>query len=296
MNKRNLAFIAALIATSIFGFHHTIAKELMPDFISPSALLYVRVLGAAILFWTISLFFPNEYIEKKDRIRLVLCALFGMSINMIASLKGLSLSTPINSAIISTTSPIIIFIISIILIKEKITKQKYIGVIIGFLGTLFLILFNNKIIVNAPNIKLGNIFLFTNSISYGLYFVMVKPLTEKYSMITLMKWLFLISIIINIPISYTEFINIQWQNFVPSALINLLYVVICTTFLVYLLNLYALKNLKATTVGMFIYFQPIIAIIYAIYVDSDKLSMLDVISTLMVFLGVYLVSKKTLKK
>ncbi len=296
MGKRNLAFIAALIATSIFGFHHTIAKELMPDFISPSALLYVRVLGATILFWTISLFFPNEYIEKKDRIRLVLCALFGMSINMIASLKGLSLSTPINSAIISTTSPIIIFIISIILIKEKITKQKYIGVIIGFLGTLFLILFNNKIIVNAPNIKLGNIFLFTNSISYGLYFVMVKPLTEKYSMITLMKWLFLISIIINIPISYTEFINIQWQNFVPSALINLLYVVICTTFLVYLLNLYALKNLKATTVGMFIYFQPIIAIIYAIYVGSDKLSMLDVISTLMVFLGVYLVSKKTLKK
>ena len=296
MNRRNLAFIAALIATSIFGFHHTIAKELMPDFISPSALLYVRVLGAAILFWAISLFFPNEYIEKKDRIRLVLCALFGMSINMIASLKGLSLSTPINSAIISTTSPIIIFIISIILIKEKITKQKYIGVIIGFLGTLFLILFNNKIIVNAPNIKLGNIFLFTNSISYGLYFVMVKPLTEKYSMITLMKWLFLISIIINIPISYTEFINIQWQNFVPSALINLLYVVICTTFLVYLLNLYALKNLKATTVGMFIYFQPIIAIIYAIYVGSDKLSMLDVISTLMVFLGVYLVSKKTLKK
>ncbi len=296
MNKRNLAFIAALIATSIFGFHHTIAKELMPDFISPGALLYVRVLGAAILFWAISLFFPNEYIEKKDRIRLVLCALFGMSINMIASLKGLSLSTPINSAIISTTSPIIIFIISIILIKEKITKQKYIGVIIGFLGTLFLILFNNKIIVNAPNIKLGNIFLFTNSISYGLYFVMVKPLTEKYSMITLMKWLFLISIIINIPISYTEFINIQWQNFVPSALINLLYVVICTTFLVYLLNLYALKNLKATTVGMFIYFQPIIAIIYAIYVGSDKLSMLDVISTLMVLLGVYLVSKKTLKK
>ncbi|MEO2143259.1 MAG: DMT family transporter [Flavobacteriaceae bacterium] len=296
MNKRNLAFIAALIATSIFGFNHTIAKELMPYFISPSALLYVRVLGATILFWTISLFFPNEYIKKKDRIRLVLCALFGMSINMIASLKGLSLTTPINSAIISTTSPIIIFIISIILIKEKITKQKYIGVIIGFLGTLFLILFNNKIIVNAPNIKLGNIFIFANSISYGLYYVLVKPLTEKYSMITLMKWLFLISIIINAPISFTEFINIQWQNFVPSALINLLYVVICTTFLVYLLNLYALKNLKATTVGMFIYFQPVIAIIYAIYVGSDKLSILDVVSVLMVLLGVYLVSKKTLKK
>ena len=296
MNKRNLALFSALIATSIFGFNHTIAKELMPDFISPSALLYVRVLGATILFWFIGLFFPNEYIKKKDRIRLVLCALFGMSINMIASLKGLSLTTPINSAIISTTAPITIFIISVILIKEKITKQKYIGVTIGFLGALLLILFNNKIIVNAPNIKLGNIFIFANSISYGLYYVLVKPLAEKYSMITLMKWLFLVSIIINAPISFTEFINIQWQNFVPSALINLLFVVICTTFLVYLLNLYALKNLKATTVGMFIYFQPIIAIIYAMYVGADKLSVLDVFSVLLVLLGVYLVSKKPLKK
>ena len=296
MNKRNLALFAALIATSIFGFNHTIAKELMPDFISPSALLYVRVLGATILFWFIGLFFPNEYIKKKDRIRLVLCALFGMSINMIASLKGLSLSTPINSAIIVTTSPIIIFIISIVLIREKIPTQKYVGVTIGFLGTLLLILFNNKIVVNAPNIKLGNIILFANSVSYGLYYVMVKPLTEKYSMITLLKWLFLISIIINAPISFTEFTNIQWREFVPSAFINLSYVVICTTFLVYLLNIYALKNLKATTVGMFIYFQPIIAIIYAIYAGSDRLSILNIISVLMVFLGVYLVSKKSLKQ
>ena len=106
---------------------------------------------------------------------------------------------------------------------------------------------------------------------------MVKPLTEKYSMITLLKWLFLISIIINAPISFTEFTNIQWREFVPSAFINLSYVVICTTFLVYLLNIYALKNLKATTVGMFIYFQPIIAIIYAIYAGSGRLSILNII-------------------
>lgn len=296
MNNRYLGLIAALIATSIFGFNHTIAKELMPEFISPTALLYARVLGAAILFWIISLFFPNEVIKKEDRVRLVLCAIFGMSINMIASLLGLSLSTPINSAIITTTSPIIIFIISIILIKEKISNQKYFGVLIGFIGTLSLILFNNKVAHNAPNIKLGNIILFANSISYGLYFVLVKPLTEKYSMITLMKWLFLVSIIINAPISLTEFSNVQWDKFIPSAIFNLTYVIICTTFLVYLLNLFALKNLKATTVGIFMYFQPIIAIIYAVYKGSDSLSLLDIISVILVFIGVYLVSKKPIKQ
>ena len=296
MNNRYLGLIAAFIATSIFGFNHTIAKELMPDFISPTALLYARVLGAAILFWIISLFFANEVIKKEDRIRLVLCAMFGMSINMITSLLGLSLSTPINSAIITTTSPIIIFVISIILIKEKISNQKYFGVLIGFIGTLSLILFNNKVAHNAPNIKLGNIVLFANSISYGLYFVLVKPLTKKYSMVTLMKWLFLVSVIINAPISLTEFSNVQWDKFIPSAIFNLTYVIICTTFLVYLLNLFALKNLKATTVGIFMYFQPIIAIIYAVYKGSDSLSLLDIISVILVFIGVYLVSKKAIKQ
>ncbi len=296
MNNRYLGLIAALIATSIFGFNHTIAKELMPVFISASALLYARVLGAAILFWIIGIFSTTEYIEKKDRMRLILCALFGMSINMITSLKGLELSTPINSSIISTTAPIIIFIISIILIKERISKNKYLGVVIGFIGTLLLILFNNKVVINAPNIKLGNLFLFANSISYSLYYVLVKPLTNKYSMITLMKWFFLIAIIVNAPIGLIEFLNIKWENFVPSAFANLSYVIICTTFLVYLLNLFALSNLKATTVGMFIYFQPIIAIIYAIYMGADKLEPLDIISITMIFLGVYLVSKSPLKK
>ena len=296
MNNRLLGLIAALIATSIFGFNHTIAKALMPTFISPSALLYARVLGAFILFWIIGLFFKHEFIEKKDRIRLILCSIFGMSLNMITSLKGLELSTPINSSIISTTSPIIIFIISIILIKEKISKQKYIGVTIGFIGTILLILFNNKVVVNAPNIKLGNVILFANSISYGLYYVLVKPLAGKYSMITLMKWLFLISIIINAPIGLVEFANIKWGGFDTSAIVNLSYVIICTTFLVYLLNLFALRNLKATTVGMFIYFQPIIAILYAIYMGADRLSLLDITSVTMVFIGVYLVSKNPVKQ
>ena len=159
-----------------------------------------------------------------------------------------------------------------------------------------LILFNNKVVVNAPNIKLGNVILFANSISYGLYYVLVKPLAGKYSMITLMKWLFLISIIINAPIGLVEFANIKWEGFKTSAIVNLSYVIICTTFLVYLLNLFALRNLKATTVGMFIYFQPIIAILYAIYMGADRLSLLDITSVTMVFIGVYLVSKNPVKQ
>tara|TARA_X000000368_G_scaffold143613_1_gene113191 strand:+ start:482 stop:1375 length:894 start_codon:yes stop_codon:yes gene_type:complete len=295
MNKRILALIAAIVATSIFGFNHTIAKELMPDVLSPNALLYSRVLGAAICFWFISLFTKREKVELKDFKLIIICAIFGMGLNMITALNGLYNSTPINSSIITTLAPIFIFLISVILLKEKISKRKYAGVFIGFIGTLTLILLNEKSLENAPNINLGNFYLFINSISYALYFVLVKPLTEKYNMITIMKWLFLFSIFINMPFGLVEFMQVEWVEINNTSFIKIFYVVFCTTFLVYLLNLYALKNLKASTVGMFIYLQPVIGILFAIYRGADKLTIPDISSVLLVFTGVYLVSKKTTK-
>ena len=295
MDKRILALIAAIVATSIFGFNHTIAKELMPNVLSPNALLYSRVLGAAICFWFVSLFTKREKVEIKDFKLIIICAIFGMGINMITALNGLYNSTPINSSIITTLAPIFIFLISVILLKEKISKRKYAGVFIGFIGTLTLILLNEKSLENAPNINLGNFYLFINSISYALYFVLVKPLTEKYNMITIMKWLFLFSIFINMPFGLVEFMQVEWVEINNTSFIKIFYVVFCTTFLVYLLNLYALKNLKATTVGMFIYLQPVIGILFAIYRGADKLTVPDISSVLLVFTGVYLVSKKTTK-
>ena len=295
MDKRILALIAAIVATSIFGFNHTIAKELMPNVLSPNALLYSRVLGAAICFWVVSLFTKRQKVELKDFKLIIICAIFGMGLNMITALNGLYNSTPINSSIITTLAPIFIFLISVILLKEKISKRKYTGVFIGFIGTLTLILLNEKSLENAPNINLGNFYLFINSISYALYFVLVKPLTEKYNMITIMKWLFLFSIFINMPFGLVEFMQVEWVEINNTSFIKIFYVVFCTTFLVYLLNLYALKNLKATTVGMFIYLQPVIGILFAIYRGADKLTIPDISSVLLVFAGVYLVSKKTTK-
>ena len=295
MDKRILALISAIVATSIFGFNHTIAKELMPNVLSPNALLYSRVLGAAICFWFVSLFTKRKKVELKDFKLIIICAIFGMGLNMITALNGLYNSTPINSSIITTLAPIFIFLISVILLKEKISKRKYAGVFIGFIGTLTLILLNEKSLENAPNINLGNFYLFINSISYALYFVLVKPLTEKYNMITIMKWLFLFSIFINMPFGLVEFMQVEWVEINNTSFIKIFYVVFCTTFLVYLLNLYALKNLKATTVGMFIYLQPVIGILFAIYRGADKLTIPDISSVLLVFAGVYLVSKKTTK-
>ncbi|MCX2680577.1 DMT family transporter [Galbibacter sp. EGI 63066] len=292
MDKRALAFLAAFGASLIYGINHTVAKDLMPTYIEPFGLILLRVLGAALLFWVISIWGPKEKIERKDWGRMLICAFFGMVINMLMFFKGLSLSTPINSAVIVTISPIIVFVLSAILIKEKITFVRSFGILLGFAGALGLVLFSNgEAQNNAPNIALGNILFIVNATSYGVYLVLVKPLTKKYHAITLMKWLFLTGIIINLPVTISEFTAVEWASLPFDAIWRMAFVVIGTTFLTYLFNIYALKQLKASTIGAFIYLQPLIGILYAIIVGADQLNILKIMAAILVFTGVYLVTK-----
>jgi drug/metabolite transporter (DMT)-like permease len=293
LNNRTLGFLAAFGATVIYGLNHTIAKNVMPTYISPFGFILLRVLGASLLFWLLSCFIKSEKIDKKDWPRLILCSFLGMVINMLAFFKGLELSTPVNSSVIITISPIIVFIFSAILLKEKILFLRTIGIISGFIGALILVLYNNKTGINAPNIPLGNILFIVNSFAYGLYLVLVKPLIEKYNIITLLKWLFLISIFLNLPITYNEFMDVEWYQLpLSEAIIPMIFVVVGTTFCTYLFNAYALRTLSPSTVSSFIYLQPIVGIVYAISTKSDSLSFISIVAMLLIFLGIFLVTKK----
>ena len=296
MSKRNLALIAAFLATSIYGINHTVAKEIMPIYIGSSGFIMLRLLGATSIFWIISLFTPKEKIQKKDFFRIIFASILGMCINMLAFFRGLELSTPINSGVIITLSPVLVLILSYFFLKEKITIKKILGILIGFSGAVFLILNTSKTGINAPNIPLGNSFFLLNASAYAGYLIIVKPLTQKYSLFTLMKWLFLIGLILSAPLTYDQFIKVNWSELPWFAIWRMGYVVIGTTFLTYLFNIYALKTLSPTTVGSFIYLQPIITIIFALITSNDTLDSTKLLSCLLVFIGVYLVSVKNKNK
>ena len=293
MKNTTLGFLAALGATVIYGLNHTIAKNVMPVYISPFGFILLRVLGAAILFWIASIFVKYERIERKDWPRLIACSFLGMVINMLAFFKGLELSTPVNSSVIITISPIIVFIFSAILLKEKIQLIRSAGILFGFVGALILVLYTSKTGLNAPNIPLGNILFIVNSFSYGLYLVLVKPLIEKYNVINLLKWLFLLAIFMNFPVTIDEFLSVDWRNLpIIEAILPMVFVVVGTTFCTYLFNAYALRTLSPSTVSSFIYLQPIVGIIYAVSTKSDSLSLVSVIGMILIFIGIYLVTKK----
>ncbi len=293
MNQRALALLAATVAGGIYGVNHTIAKGLMPEVIQPFGFIFLRISGATLLFWLVSLFFPSEKIERSDWMRIIACAFFGMTLNMLMFFKGLSYSTPINSSVVITIVPVLLLIMSAVFLKEKITWKKSFGIFLGLIGTLLLIFFGLKTQVNAPNIPLGNILFVINAISYSTYLIIVKPLVSKYSSITLMKWFFLFAFIINIPICINEFVSVEWAQLQSDSILKLSFVVIGTTFFTYLFNIYALKQLKPSTIGAFIYLQPILATSYAVLVGADKLTTLRIFAAALIFLGVYLSTRKS---
>ncbi|NJY61308.1 DMT family transporter [Salinimicrobium sp. CDJ15-81-2] len=292
MNKRLLAILAAIGAGTIYGINHTVAKGLMPVYIQPFGFILLRVTGAAILFWLISFWGPKEKIATSDWPRLFGCAVLGMCINMLLFFKGLSWTTPINSSVITTITPVLVLILAAILIKERVTWKKAAGVVIGLSGALGLVFFSAGGVTNAPNIPMGNLLVLGNAISYGLYLILVKPLTSKYHSFTIMKWLFLMAVVINFPITIKEFLEVQWATLPQDAIWGMAFVIFGTTFLTYLLNVFALKELSAATISAFVYLQPLIAIAYAVSTGADSLSLLKIVAAFLVFTGVYLVTRK----
>tara|TARA_B100001175_G_scaffold316948_1_gene332232 strand:+ start:2313 stop:3197 length:885 start_codon:yes stop_codon:yes gene_type:complete len=293
MKIRGWALLAATGATTIYGLNHTIAKLVMPEYVGAFGFIFLRTAGAALLFWLLSLFFPKEKIERVDYLRFFLASLMGMCINMLSFFKGLELSTPVNSGIFATTNPIIILLLSYMFLGEKIGVRKFLGITMGFAGALVLVLFGSQNTSNAPNVLTGNILFMINSIFFSGFIIVVKPLAEKYNTVSIMKWLFLIGFILTLPVTLEEYTKVDWQTMPFEILWRVFFVILGTTFFTYLLNIFALRNLQASTVGAFAYAQPIIAISYAVYTGNDTLNVVKAIACLIIMLGVYLVSVKT---
>ena len=292
MNQRTLALIAVSIATLIYGVNYTIAKDVMPTYVKPFGFILIRVIGATAVFWILGLFIKQQKIEKADYKKILLASFFGITLNMLAFFKGLSLTTPISASVMMVTSPIMVLIFSSILIRKAIGKQRILGVFIGLIGTLLLITYGSSSDGTSTNNNFGNFLVFLNAASYGLYLVLAKNIITKYHPIVFVKWLYLFGLIFVIPFGYSELTEVVWQEIPTNIYWSIGFVVIFTSCITYLFNLYGLSKLKPTTVSVFIYLQPVIATIYALIVGSDSLNLIKIGATLLIFSGVYLVTKQ----
>ncbi|MCX6274954.1 MAG: DMT family transporter [Bacteroidetes bacterium] len=293
MKSSSRAHLFLLICQIIYAITFVVAKVLMRDHIGPFALVMLRGLGATPLFWLADAFFIKEKTDRKDLPRLFLLCLFGVTINQTLFISGLNLTSPISAAIMMITTPILVVVVAGFLIREKITWVRTTGIFLGFAGAATLMLNSGLNAGGKEDNPFGDLLIFINALSWGTYLVLVKPLMKKYHTITILRWTFTFSMVFIIPIGFNQLMHVNWQTFTPTAYGLLFFVIFFTTFIAYLLNVYALKELSPAVVSAYIYLQPVLTAIIAIGTGNDSISGVKVFSALLIFAGVYLVSNSS---
>lgn len=286
--------IALFIVNLIYGLNFVIAKDIMPLYILPSGFILLRVLGANLLFWSSHAFYPSQRIERADWWRFILGGFFGVATNQLLFFKGLNLTTPIQASIIMVSTPVMVLIIGAILANERLTWLKVLGIIIGASGAIYLITPHNNGGLDAfASTGLGNLLVALNATAYAIYMVIAKPLMKKYKPLFVIKWMFLFGMLFVIPFGWQDFLMIKWHTFPLDITLKTIYVVVGVTYITYLFNMYALRYLNASVVSIYIYFQPAVAAVYAILTGKDILTLSMIISCMLIFIGVFLVSRKS---
>jgi len=289
MRKVIFSHIALFTANMIYALNYIFAKDVMPAYIEPKAFILIRVLSAAVIFFIIHFCFIREKLDRKDVFYIIICALFGIILNMLCFFEGLSITNPINASLIMITTPLIVYSISCLIFRHERTYKKFFGVLLGLVGSALLIT-DGKFNLQINHI--GDLLIFLNAISYAIYLLLIQSMMQKYRPITVLKNLFFVGAIIILPIGYPEFLNIQFNLMPTGIILKVLFVVLCTTCLAYFLNIYAISTLQASTVAFYIYLQPLLATFFSVLWGKDFLTTIKLLSAFLIFVGVYFVVKR----
>ena len=292
--------LSMLAASTMWGAMAPVSKYVMSaGLIGSIVVTDVRIFGAAVLFWVFSLFTGGEKVDRKDYLKMFFAGLFAIVLNQGVYITGVSMTSPVDASIITTSLPIVTMIFAAIWLKEPITVMKAGGVLLGLGGALLLV-FGNRLMPGAgvsgsasagSSNLFGDLLCFCAQCSYAVYLVLFKDLIVKYSPVTLMKWMFTFASVVMIPFSIGKFISAPWEAVPLTQFAGMAFILFCGTFLCYLLVPVGQKNLRPTLVAMYNYVQPIVATVIAIIWGMDRFNILKVLAVILVFAGVLLVNR-----
>lgn len=286
--KGHLAMLAAAVA---WGLMAPVGKAAMEAGISGLMMANMRMLGAAVCFWVTSFFTREEHVPPHDLFMLFFASMLGIVFNQGCYTFGLSLTSPVDASIMTTTMPIVTMILAALFLKEPVTPKKVIGVMMGSLGALALILSNAGSAQQGGGSVLGDALCVIAQTSFALYLTIFKRLISRYSVITLMKWMFTYAAICFIPISYHDFATTDLTSFSPTVWYEAGYVVLFGTYVAYILMLTGQKTLRPTVVSMYNYVQPVVGSSVSVIIGMATFGWVKAIAAVCIFTGVYIVTQ-----
>lgn len=294
MNKQiAIGHLACAATYTIFGINIVLCRDIATDGgLSPMVLFTMRAVVAGTLFWIASLIVPRERISKPDLLRVAGAAVLGIFLPQLTFLYAISMTAPVDLSVINTITPIITMFAAAIFLKEPITFKKAGGVAVSFAGIVWLILQSVAIGGGASATRpLGVMLCIANSTVFALYLSTCRPLTARYSSITLMKWMFLISFFLSLPFTLPQLPATDFAAVPVKVWWEVGFLIFFATFIAYFLIPVGQQRIRPTLVSMYGYLQPIIAIFIAISTGMDTLTVTKLAAALMVFAGVWLVNQ-----
>ncbi|MEZ4804179.1 MAG: DMT family transporter [Bacteroidia bacterium] len=291
MSQSIKVHIALFTVSFIYAITYSLVKDIMPHYIQGFGLIIIRVIGASILFLSASYFFPREKIDWKNHgWRLFFCSVFGVVANMLMFFKGLEITSPINGAVLMLASPIFVLILNTFVNKQSLLLVQVLGIILACFGCLVLMMGKSFSFSSAT--LPGDILILLNAMSFASFLVLSKNLLQHYKPITVAKYTFLIGSVLVIPFGYSELMEAKFSEMDLIIVLEILFIIVCTTFVTFLLNAWAVSKAGPTIVGAYIYLQPVLATILAIFLKKDVLNMHKILALLLIFAGVYITSNK----
>lgn len=289
------AHLAIFIANLIYGANFSIARFAMPEYLSPSGFIMLRVSFATLLFIILDRISPSfRRLEKKDVFKFVQLGLFGVAINQLLFFEGLNRTSNINAALIMTSTPILVTGMAFLLLKDRLTTIQSFGILLGLSGAVTLILqYKNA---SGAATATGDLFVLLNAASYALFMVLAKPMMKKYGTIQVIKWTFIFGTLFVIPFGAADLQAVRWTELPASAWLSIAFVLLFTTFAAYLLNTFGLKHLSPSVVSYYIYLQPIFATLISRFITHEMVTSIQIMACILIFTGVYMVNRRPLVK
>lgn len=287
-SERFWAFVAIVTANVIWGVNYVASKKVTMS-IDPETITFYRIGGACVLFWVASLFAERERVAWRDLTKMFVGALLGITLNQFLFINGIAKTTPVDASIITTSVPIMVLVLSSMFLHDRITSSKVVGIVLGATGAISLIVYSGAVAFGSGQL-MGNLLILLNSVSYAFYMIEIKPVMVKYKSVTVMKWVFLFGALQFLPLGLPAALRYPMAEQSVSVIANVAFIVCGATFLAYLFISYGLASIKASTVSVFSYIQPVVAGAFSILIGIDTLDAIKTASMLMVFAGVYIAS------
>ena len=296
VSKTFIAHLSMFGACAGWGLMAPIGKDAMTHGIDGITMVTFRVVGACVLFWLASLVAPKEHVPRRDKLMFMGAAVFGLVCNQCCYTIGLSITSPINASIVTTSMPIFAMLLSALILKEPITGKKTLGVMMGCSGALILILTSAAHASDKVGDIRGDLLCLFAQFSFALYLSLFNPLIRRYNVFTINKYMFSWGVLMLLPFTFSHAYGVATSGLSTKVWLEAGYVVVIGTFIGYILTMIGQRTLRPTVVSVYNYVQPIVSVAVTLLMGIGVLKPTHALAVILVFSGVWLVTKSKARK